>query len=184
MRTSKVVSLLLAPALAVGVLGGASPAAAKDHGPFAKPCEPGYRYVATSTKKSVRAQGKGIHKGIGVTLANYNGGAKTMTSVFTSETEGEVGITVSGKLKAKASAVVAEVEHEYGVEVSAKLRVRIGNQIRVKTPPKKTSYARYGAYRLKIKGYSQYIYANCTKGTKVKSTVLTPRLVGWYTYNR
>lgn len=107
-----------------------------------------------------------------------------MTSVFTSETEGEVGITVSGKLKAKSSVVLAEVEHEYGIEVSAKLRVKIGNQIRVKTPPKKTSYARYGAYRLKITGYSRYIYANCTKGTKIKSTVLTPHLVGWHTYNR
>ncbi|ULR53176.1 hypothetical protein [Streptomyces deccanensis] len=184
MRATRAASLLIVSTLAAGVLGGAGPAAAHGHGPFGKPCEPGYEYVATSTKKSVKAQGRGIQKGIGVTLANYNGGSKTMTSVFTSETEGEVGISVSGKLKAKSSVVLAEVEHEYGVEVSAKLRVKIGNQIRVKTPPKKTSYARYGVFRLKVTGYSRYINANCTKGTKIKSTILTPHLVGWYTYNR
>ena len=140
--------------------------------PFGQACLDGYRYEPTS-------KGKSYHKGVGVEQANYNGTSRTARSTFTSEAEGEVGIAVSGKLKMKASTVIAEVEKEFGIELSLKLRTKIGNMIRVDTPSKKTTYARYGVYRLKTKGYSQYVYINCTKGVKHNSTMYTPRRVGW-----
>ncbi len=54
----------------------------------------------------------------------------------------------------------------------------VGNTISVDTPTRKTTYARYGVFRLKSYGYSQYTYYNCY-GTKKNSTIYTPRRVGW-----
>ncbi|MEW2402483.1 hypothetical protein [Streptomyces sp. NPDC046862] len=140
-------------------------------------CIPGYQYHATS-------KGKNYHKGVGAEQANYNGTSRTARSTFTSETEGEVGIGVSGELKVTGKAAVIEIEGKFGVELSVKLRTRIGNSIRVDTPSRKTTFARYGVYRLKSKGYSQYVYVNCTKGVKHNTTLYTPRRVGWAIWER
>lgn len=167
------------------VLGGAGPALAEEPAssssrpaPYGKPCEPGTRYVVTGKAK------KEIHKGVGVEQANYNGTSRTITSAFTSTVTGSVGLSVSGELKTKASIAVAEIETKYGVELSLNLTAKLGNRVKAKTPPKKTTHARYGVYRLKTTGYSQYVYASCTKGKKVKSTLLTPRRVGWHVWER
>lgn len=183
MRNSRFSSLLVAPTLAMAVLGGASPALADDSTPsqskpvpFGKPCEPGYDYYVTGKAK------KDIHKGVGVEQANYNNTSRSITSTFTSTVTGSVGVTVSGELKTKASVAVAEVEQKYGVELSVKLTAKLGNRVKIKTPSKKTTHARYGVYRLKSTGYSQYTNTNCTKGKKIKSTLQTPRRIGWYVW--
>ncbi|MGX2995280.1 hypothetical protein JNUCC64_13455 [Streptomyces sp. JNUCC 64] len=152
-----------------GVPKPGQPAPDEPHG---RPCEPGYSYTATS-------KGKDYHRGVGAEQANYNGTSHTANSAFTSETAGEVGIAVKGELKVSGSVLVLEVEGAFGVELSTKLSTKIGNTIRVKTPPRKTTFARYGVYRMKSAGYSQYTYANCTKGVKYPSTTYTPRRVGW-----
>ncbi|WP_328837179.1 hypothetical protein [Streptomyces europaeiscabiei] len=174
MRKSRFSSLLLTPTLAIAVLGGASPALAEGSAPLAKPCEPGYDYFVTGKAK------KEPHKGVGVEQANYNNTSRSITSTFTSKVKGSVGVTISGELKTKASIAVAEIEQKYGFELSLKLTAEIGNRVKATTPSKKTTHARYGIYRVKTTGYSQYIYANCTKGKKFKSTLQTPRRVGWY----
>ncbi|MFD0054163.1 hypothetical protein ACFVHR_10540 [Streptomyces sp. NPDC127168] len=115
----------------------------------ARPCEPGYRYTPTSMSKD-------SHKGVGAEQANYNGTSRTAKSTFTSE--------VTGK---------------FGVNVSVELTAKLGNTIAVDTPSKRSTHARYGVYRLKSYGYSQYRYANCTKGVKKNVTIYTPRRVGW-----
>lgn len=183
MRNSRISSLLLGPAVAIAVLGGASPALANDTAssasqptPFAKPCEPGYDYFVTGKAK------KDVHKGVGVEQANYNNTSKSITSTFTSTVTGSVGVTVSGELKTKASVAVAEVEQKYGVQLELKLTAKLGNRVKIKTPAKKTTHARYGVFRLKTTGYSQYVYANCKKGKKFKSTLQTPRRIGWYVW--
>ncbi|TQE26961.1 hypothetical protein Sipo8835_28395 [Streptomyces ipomoeae] len=183
MRNSRISSLLLAPAVSLAILGGASPALANDAASstsqptsFGKPCEPGYDYFVTGKAK------KEIHKGVGVEQANTNGTSRSITSTFTSTVTGSVGVTVSGELKTKASVAVAEIEQKYGLELSLKLTAKLGNRVKVKTPPKKTTHARYGIYRVKTTGYSQYIYADCRKGKKFKSTLQTPRRVGWYVW--
>lgn len=183
MRNSRFSSLLLAPTLAIAVLGGASPALAEgsnsspsNPAPFGKPCEPGYDYFVTGKSK------KDVHKGVGVEQANYNNTSRSITSTFTSTMTGSVGVTVSGELKTKASVAVAEIEQKYGIELSVKLTAKLGNRVKIKTPPKKTTHARYGIYRVKTTGYSQYIYADCRKGKKFKSTLQTPRRVGWYVW--
>jgi hypothetical protein len=65
------------------------------------------------------------------------------------------------------------------VDVTATLTAKLGNSISVDTPPRKTTYGRYGVYRLKSYGYNQYTYANCTKGVKKNITIYTPRRTGW-----
>ncbi|NEB34268.1 hypothetical protein G3I62_35200 [Streptomyces sp. SID14446] len=56
---------------------------------------------------------------------------------------------------------------------------KLGNAITVDTPARKTTYSRYGVYRSKSYGYSQYTYANCGKGAKHNVTIYTPHRVGW-----
>ena len=216
MRISRAAWLLIAPSLAIAVLGVGSPASAADPTPApaeavetappavpeeadlvegtvgdteaappteaapkppavppAQPCEPGYKWEST-------AKYKRFHKGVGPTNANYNGTSRTARSEFISEVTGEVGVGVSGQLKVKASAAVVEIEQEYGVQLSVKLTAKLGNKIAVDTPSKYTTHAKYGVYRLKTAGYNQYVYANCTKGTKTNATLYTPARVGWY----
>ncbi|MBQ0967466.1 hypothetical protein KBY91_31825 [Streptomyces sp. RK23] len=141
--------------------------------PDARACEPGYRYSATSKTKD-------YHKGVGVTQSNYNGTSRTARSTFTSEVAGKVGVSYSGKLGVKVSVAIVDIESEFNVNVSAEMSVSMGNRIAVDTPPKKSTNAKYGVYRLKSYGYSQYKYANCTNGVKNKVTIYTPRRVGWY----
>lgn len=143
--------------------------------PAAQPCEPHYQWESTAKHKE-------YHAGVGAAQANFNGTARTIKSEFTSEVTGEVGIAVSGQLKVKASVAVVEIEQEYGVQLSAKLTARLGNTVKADTPSKYTTHAKYGVYRLKTAGYNQYVYANCTKGTKTNATLYTPARVGWYVW--
>ncbi|WP_432167995.1 hypothetical protein [Streptomyces sp. bgisy031] len=136
-------------------------------------CEPHYLWESTAKHKK-------YHKGVGPTQSNYNGTSRTAKSEFTSEVTGEVGIAVSGTLKAKAGVAVAEIEQEYSVQLSVKLTAKMGNKITVDTPSKYTTNAKYGVYRLKTDGYSQWVYANCTKGVKHPATLYTPSRIGWY----
>ncbi|MEV0963726.1 hypothetical protein AB0J25_14240 [Streptomyces sp. NPDC049910] len=138
----------------------------------ARACEPGYQYVPTS-------KGKDYHKGVGAEQANYNGTSRTARSTFTSEVTGKVGIAYSGELKVGGSVAVVEIEGKFNVNLSVELTAKMGNTVSVDTPSKRTTHARYGVYRLKSWGYSQYVYTNCTKGVKKNVTVYTPRRVGW-----
>ncbi|MFA3837851.1 hypothetical protein [Streptomyces aureus] len=141
--------------------------------PPREPCEPHYLWESTANHKK-------YHKGVGPTHSNYNGTSRTAKSQFTSEVTGEVGIAVSGTLKAKAGAAVAEIEQEYSVQLSMKLTAKTGNKFTVGTPPKYTTNAKYGVYRLKTDGYSQWVYANRIKGVKHSATLYTPNRIGWY----
>jgi hypothetical protein len=141
--------------------------------PPREPCEPHYLWESTANHKK-------CHKGVGPTHSNYNGTSRTAKSQFTSEVTGEVGIAVSGTLKAKAGAAVAEIEQEYSVQLSMKLTAKTGNKFTVGTPPKYTTNAKYGVYRLKTDGYSQWVYANRIKGVKHSATLYTPNRIGWY----
>ncbi|MET9102812.1 hypothetical protein [Streptomyces antibioticus] len=138
----------------------------------ARACEPGWRYNATSKDKD-------YHWGVGPENANYNRSSQTARSTFVSEVTGSVGIGVSGELKVGGSWVVLEIEGKFSVNVSVSLTAKLGNQISVNTPPRKTTHAKYGVYRLKSYGYNQYVYANCTKSGKTNVTTYTPHRVGW-----
>ncbi|MFE9259185.1 hypothetical protein [Streptomyces sp. NPDC006879] len=136
-------------------------------------CEAGWRYYAS-------AKGKDYHKGVGAEQANYNRTSRTAKSTFTSEVAGTVGVAVSGELKVGVSVALTSVESKFGVDVSAQLTTKIGNRISVDTPSRKTTHARYGVYRLKSTGYSQYVYVDCGQGAKKPVTLYTPRRLGWY----
>jgi hypothetical protein len=125
-----------------------------------------------------------VHAPVGATQANYNGTSRTARSWFKSEAGGEIGISVSGEVKVSGNVMLAEIEGKYGVDLSAKLTVKIGNEMQVDTPPKKTTYGRYGVWRMKNTGTSYTIYSNCK--TSPKSTVIshTPWTVGWYLWER
>ncbi|MFJ3497246.1 hypothetical protein ACIPPJ_27145 [Streptomyces sp. NPDC086091] len=138
----------------------------------ARPCEPSWSYHATSKNKN-------YHKGVGAEQANYNGTSRTAKSTFTSDVTATVGIAFTGELKTVASVAIASIEQKFSVNVSASLTARLGNSISVDTPARKTTYARYGVYRLKSYGYNQYTYANCTKGVKKNVTIYTPHRIGW-----
>ncbi|MER6100676.1 hypothetical protein ABT154_33470 [Streptomyces sp. NPDC001728] len=124
------------------------------------------------------------HAGVGAAQANYNGTSRTARSWFKSETGGEVGVAISSEVKVSASVVVAEVEAKYGVELSAKLTVKVGNEIQIDTPPKKTTYGKCGVWRMKNTGTAYTIYSNCTTSPKKTGTTLTPWYVGWYLWER
>ncbi|WP_253195668.1 helix-turn-helix domain-containing protein [Streptomyces sp. JHA26] len=119
------------------------------------------------------------HKGVDAEQTNYNGTSRTARSTFTSEVTGKIGIAYSGELKVGGSAAVVEIEGKFGVELSVELTAKLGSTIAVDTPSKHSTHARYGVYRLKSYGYSQYLYANCTIGVKKNVTIYTPRRVGW-----
>ncbi|MET7480686.1 hypothetical protein ABZT17_41035 [Streptomyces sp. NPDC005648] len=140
--------------------------------PDVQGCEPGWRYYATSKDKD-------YHKGVGAEQANHNGTSRTAKSTFTSETSGTVGIAFSGELKVSGPVLVTEVEGKFGVNVSTSLTTKIGNSISVDTPAKTTTFGRYGVYRLKSYGYSQYVYVNCGRGSKKNVTTYTPHRIGW-----
>ncbi|WP_128642866.1 hypothetical protein [Streptomyces sp. SS] len=124
------------------------------------------------------------HAGIGVAQANYNATSRTARSWFKSEVGGEVGVTVSSEVKASASVVVSEVEAKYGVDLSAKVTAKVGNEIQVDTPPKKTTYAKFGVWRMKNTGIAYTIYSNCTTSPKKTGTTFSPWCVGWYLWER
>lgn len=141
--------------------------------PQSSACEPHWKYTATKKDKD-------YHKGVGAEQANYNNTSRTAKSSFTSEVSGTVGIAHTGELKVGSKIAVIEIEGKLSVNVSVSLTAKIGNTISVDTPPRKSTLARYGVYRLKSYGYSQYTYQNCTKGVKKNVTIYTPRRVGWY----
>ncbi|MFF9156092.1 hypothetical protein ACF1AB_28125 [Streptomyces sp. NPDC014846] len=140
--------------------------------PSSRGCEQGWYYYPTSKNKD-------YHKGVGPSNSNHNGTSRTAKSTFTSEVSGTVGIAFSGELEVKGNAAVVEISGKFGVTVSASMTAKIGNSISVPTPAHKTTYARYGVYRLKSYGYSQYTYVNCGKGKKHKVTIYTPHRIGW-----
>ncbi|MFC9286118.1 hypothetical protein [Streptomyces sp. NPDC057052] len=140
--------------------------------PNAQPCEPHWSYYATSKNKD-------YHKGVGAEQANYNGTSRTAKSTFVSEITASVGIAFTGEFKAGASIVIASIEQKFSVNVSASLTAKLGNTVSVGTPARKTTFARYGVYRLKSYGYNQYTYINCTKGVKKNVTIYTPHRIGW-----
>ncbi|MFK4108564.1 hypothetical protein [Streptomyces sp. NPDC002176] len=158
----------------------ADPSDPEPHFPTSKPsdtpdastCSDGYRYYATSKDKD-------YHKGVGVEQANWNGTSRIAKSTFTSEVTGKVGVAYSGEFKVSGNVAVLAIEGKFGVNVSVELTAKLGNTIAVDTPPKKTTYARYGVYRLKSYGYNQYVYLNCTRGAKKNVTIYTPHRVGW-----
>jgi hypothetical protein len=123
-------------------------------------------------------------KGIGPTQSNYNQGSRTATSKFIAEAGGEAGVAISGELKTSVKAMVGEIEAKYGVELSLKMNAKIGNWIEVKTPPKKTSFGKYGVWRMKNTGTSYTIYSNCQTSAKKTVTSYTPWYVGWHVWER
>ncbi|MGA4979382.1 hypothetical protein [Streptomyces cinereoruber] len=153
------------------------PVSVPKDGPDAEYCKPKNMYKPTANL------GK-HHHAIGVQQANYNATSRTARSWFKAEAGGEVGISISGELKASASVLVAELEAKYGVDLSAKLTAKIGNEIQVDTPPKKTTYGKYGVWRLKNTGTSYTIYSNCNTSAKTTVTSFTPWYVGWYLWEK
>jgi hypothetical protein len=125
-----------------------------------------------------------IHAGVGATQANYNGTSRTARSWFKSEVGGEIGITISGEAKVSGGVIIAELEAKYGVDLSAKLTAKIGNEIQIDTPPKKTTYGKFGVWRMKNTGTSYTMYSNCKTSPKKTVTTHTPWYVGWYLWEK
>ncbi|MFI5527470.1 hypothetical protein ACIA8O_02830 [Kitasatospora sp. NPDC051853] len=144
--------------------------------PGADYCGPAHGYYTTTAN-----YGK-VMRGVGVDQANYNGTSRVIKSVFSAEASGEVGISVSGELKVSANALLANVEAKYGVDLSAKLTAKLGNTTWAETPPRRTTHARYGVWRLKTAGTSYTIYSNCSTSAKKTVVAYTPQNVGWYVW--
>ncbi|GAA3011793.1 hypothetical protein GCM10020229_24080 [Kitasatospora albolonga] len=144
--------------------------------PGADYCGPAHGYYNTTANN-----GK-VMRGVGVDQANYNGTSRTIKSVFSAEASGEVGMSVSGELKVSANALLANVEGKYGVDLSAKLTAKLGNTTWAETPPRRTTHARYGVWRLKTTGTSYTIYSNCSTSPKKTVVAYTPQNVGWYVW--
>lgn len=126
-----------------------------------------------------KTKGAKYHKGVGPTNANYNATSRTARWTFTSEVTGEVGVSVTAGLTPGVDVLIAKIEGKYDVNLSAKLTAKMGNQISVDTPPKTTTNARYGVYRLKNTGTSYKIYSNCKTLSVKTNTSYTPMKVGW-----
>ncbi|MFF0227093.1 hypothetical protein [Streptomyces sp. NPDC004629] len=150
-----------------------TPAPPKDW-PNSEYCGPSHGVYTPS------AQGKQYHKGVGPTLANYNGTSQTAKSTFTSEVTGEVGVSVTSGLQVSINTMLAKLEGKFDVNLSAKLTAKLGNTISVNTPSKKTTNAKYGIYRLKHTGVSYTLYSNCQSSTRKTITSYSPYRVGWY----
>ncbi|QKW06168.1 hypothetical protein HUT18_06890 [Streptomyces sp. NA04227] len=127
-------------------------------------------------------KGRSYHKGVGATLSNTNRTSRTLKSTFTSEVSGEVGVSVSAGLTTKVDFMIAEIEAKWDVELSAKITAKMGVNVMVDTPPKKTTNAKYGVYRLKVTGTSYQHYGFCRYSPKKTVTSYTPYKVGWYVW--
>jgi hypothetical protein len=125
-------------------------------------------------------QGSKYHKGDGATLSNTNNTSRTAKSTFTSEVSGTVGVSVTAGLSVSVDAMIAKIEAKYDVTLSASMTAKLGNSISVDTPPRTTTNAKYGVYRLKNTGTSYKIYENCEVSPKKTVTSYTPMKVGWY----
>ncbi|MFG3347472.1 hypothetical protein ACGF1Z_20680 [Streptomyces sp. NPDC048018] len=153
------------------------PVSKPKEGTQAEYCQPKNVYKPTANL------GK-YHQGVGATQANYNATSRTARSWFKAKAGGEVGISVSGEMKASAGVLVAELEAKYGVDLSVKINVEVGNEVQVDTPPRKTTYGKYGVWRLKNTGTSYTIYSNCNTSAKSTVTSFTPWHLGWYLWER
>ncbi|MFF3397183.1 hypothetical protein ACFYW6_01485 [Streptomyces sp. NPDC002659] len=142
--------------------------------PDAEYCGPTQRIYTPSSK------GAQYHAGVGPTNSNYNGTSRVARSTFTSEVTGEVGVSVTAGLATSVEVMIAKIEAKYEVNLSAKLTAKLGNSIAVDTPPRKTTNAKYGVFRLKNTGTSYIIYSNCRTSAKKTVTSYTPLKVGWY----
>ncbi|WP_138902446.1 hypothetical protein [Streptomyces albidochromogenes] len=120
------------------------------------------------------------HKGVGATQSNYNGTTRTARSTFISEVTGEVGVSVTAGLSTSVDAMIGKIEAKYDVELSAKLTAKLGNNVAVDTPPKTTTNAKFGVWRLKNTGVSYVIYSNCQGSAKKNITSYSPMKVGWH----
>ncbi|GAA3820521.1 hypothetical protein GCM10022403_062420 [Streptomyces coacervatus] len=127
-----------------------------------------------------KTKGKQYHQGVGPTNSNYNNTSRTAKSTFTSEVTGSVGVSVSAGLTISINALIGKIEQKYDVHLSASLTAKLGNTISVDTPPKTTTNAKYGVYRLKNTGISYRIYSNCESSPQKTVTSYTPLKVGWY----
>ncbi|MFF9483582.1 hypothetical protein [Streptomyces sp. NPDC014676] len=141
--------------------------------PDAEYCDPAKIYTP-------KTKGSKYHKGVGPTLANYNGTSRTAKSTFTSEVTGTIGVSVTAGLAVSVDAMLAKIEGKYDVNLSASLTAKLGNSIAVDTPSKTTTNAKYGVYRLKNTGVSYHIYSNCQTSAKKTITSYSPMKVGWY----
>jgi hypothetical protein len=127
-----------------------------------------------------KSKGKQYHQGVGPTNSNYNNTSRTAKSTFTSEVTGSVAVSVSAGLTISINAMIGKIEQKYDVNLSASLTAKLGNSISVDTPPKTTTNAKYGVYRLKNTGISYRIYTNCESSPQKTVTSYTPLKVGWY----
>ncbi|MEV7278216.1 hypothetical protein [Streptomyces sp. NPDC093111] len=126
------------------------------------------------------SKGTTYHVLVGAVNSNYNGTSRTVRSTFTSEVTGEVGVSITAGLSPSIEVMIAKIEGKYEVNLSAKLTAKLGNSVSVDTPPKKTTNAKYGVYRLKNTGTSYTVYSNCTSTPKKTIISYTPMKVGWY----
>ncbi|MFE5614126.1 hypothetical protein [Streptomyces sp. NPDC056524] len=142
-------------------------------GPNAEYCGPPRNIYKPTANK-----GKS-HKAVSVTQANHNGTSRTARSWFKAEAGGTVKLTYSGELKASAGVVVAELEAKYGVDLSVEVTAKLGNEVQIDTPPRKTTYGAFGVWRMHNTGTSYTIYSNCKTSAKSAVTSYTPWYVGW-----
>jgi len=120
------------------------------------------------------------HRGLGVTQANTNTSYRySSESEFTSEAEGQISAEVSGELGTTVRWLVAEVRASTKVAVRAQVTWRIANTLKVTTPPRHTSWARYGAYRLPTKAHTWYEYKSCKTGRHAYPRIKAPYRLGW-----
>jgi hypothetical protein len=148
-----------------------------EDGTNAEYCRPMHVYKATANHGRV-------HAPVSAKQANYNATSRTARSWFKAEAGGEVGISLSSQIGVSGNAIVAEIEGKYGVDLSVKLTAKVGNEIQVDTPPRKTTYGQYGVWRMKNTGTSYAIYSNCKTSPKTTVTSHTPWHVGWYLWER
>lgn len=75
--------------------------------------------------------------------------------------------------------MISAIKTKFNVTVTTKLTAKLGNSISVDTPPRKTTHAKYGVYRLKHKGVSYMIHSNCTTSPEKTVISYSPYRVGW-----
>lgn len=125
----------------------------------------------------------GYHmKGVGATHANTNNTSHNLTSTFTSTATGTVGVSLTGSLSVSVGVMVADLEGKYDINLSASLTVTQTNTVTAITPPHKTTFAKYGVYRLRNQGTSYHVYSSCATTTPSTVTSYTPHHIGWYVW--
>lgn len=171
---------IAATALALGLVSGGSlltagAASAVEIDDVAKPtgaCEAGWYY-------SVQSRGEDQFIPTGPVQAAQNDRDVPVDFVFTSETSGTVGTTVSGELNVGVEVAIVDIGATLGIAATVERTTTYGESAYLTVAPQSMGHGQHGVFQARVSGMSQYRTPSCEVTQTVYNTVDVPYKQGY-----